>query len=235
MMLELVVWPLLMGLVLLGLLPGASLRLIVRIYPKGHPRRRELVAELYTIDYQKRLFFVAQNLELALFEGLPARWKRRRRRSDVAGAEALTPELGFRGALACEITGITDRQLDYWVRTDLIRPSIDAPGPQPRYSYVDILELKLIKQFLDSGVPLRVVRKAVTFLRQQGDDIGLTHLLFDDGQSALILSKEELQRLVRQGGDVLVVPLARVKDEVDDAILSLRPAASSASRRRPAL
>jgi DNA-binding transcriptional MerR regulator len=225
MMLEVALWPLLLGVVLFGLLPGASLRLIVRIYPEGDPRRRELVAELYTVDYQRRPFFVAQNLELALFEGLPARWKSRRRPNDVAGVEALMPETGYRGLHVCKIAGITYRQLDYWVRTDLIRPSIaDASTPQRRYSYsyTDILELKLVKLLLESGVSLRAARKAMTFLRQQGGDIATANLWLSDGRSVLVRRQEELSDLVRQVGGVLsVVPLAQVKDEVDDAILSL--------------
>src|SRR5436853_2311112 len=55
---------------------------------------------------------------------------------------------GFRGPQVCKIVGITYRQLDYWARTDLIRPSIaDArgSGTQRRYSYRDLLELKVIK------------------------------------------------------------------------------------------
>jgi DNA-binding transcriptional MerR regulator len=226
MMLEVALWPLLLGLVLFGLLPGASLRLIVRIYPKGHPRRRELVAELYTIDYQKQLFFVAQNLELALSEGLPARWKSRRgRNEDIAGADALMPPAaGYRGPQVCTIAGITYRHLDYLARTDLIRPSIaSASGSQRRYSYTDVLELKLVKLLLDSGVSLRAVRKAITFLRQQGGDIATANLLLSDGRSVLVRREEELSDLVRQVGGVLsVVPLAQVKDEVDDAILGLR-------------
>ena len=36
---------------------------------------------------------------------------------------------GFSGKQAAEIVGITYRQLDYWARTDLIRPSLaDAQG-----------------------------------------------------------------------------------------------------------
>ena len=33
-------------------------------------------------------------------------------------------EDGFRGPQVCSIVGITYRQLDYWARTDLLRPSI---------------------------------------------------------------------------------------------------------------
>ena len=39
---------------------------------------------------------------------------------------------GFRGPQVCKIVGISYRQLDYWARTDLIRPSIaDAGGVAP--------------------------------------------------------------------------------------------------------
>ncbi len=33
-------------------------------------------------------------------------------------------EEGFRGPQVCKLVGISYRQLDYWARTDLIRPSL---------------------------------------------------------------------------------------------------------------
>ena len=86
---------------------------------------------------------------------------------------------GFRGPQVCKIVGITYRQLDYWARTDLIRPSIaDAKGSgtQRRYSYRDLVELKVIKGLLDAGVALQTARKAVEYLRTTlGDDIASRH------------------------------------------------------------
>lgn len=39
---------------------------------------------------------------------------------------------GYRGPQVCKIVGITYRQLDYWARTDLIRPSVaDARAAEP--------------------------------------------------------------------------------------------------------
>ena len=61
---------------------------------------------------------------------------------------------GFSGREAAAIVGITYRQLDYWARTDLIRPSLaDAKGSgsRRRYSYKDLVELKMIKALLDAG------------------------------------------------------------------------------------
>lgn len=63
-------WNFLWVVVVFGFAPGFCLRLIVRVYPRNNPRRRELIAELYAIPYIKRPLWVAQQLETALFEGL---------------------------------------------------------------------------------------------------------------------------------------------------------------------
>jgi hypothetical protein len=69
--LHVIAWPTL-GLLLLvfGFAPGAVLRLIVLMYPPDHPRRRELIAELYVVPRIERPFWVAEQVETALFEGL---------------------------------------------------------------------------------------------------------------------------------------------------------------------
>ena len=81
----------------------------------------------------------------------------------------------FSGKKAAEIVGITYRQLDYWARTDLVRPSVtDATGSGSRrlYSYRDLLELKVIKSLLDNGIRLESVREVFEYLRTQlGEDI----------------------------------------------------------------
>ena len=51
--------------------------------------------------------------------------------SNTQGACVTTQgsDIGFSGKKAAEIVGISYRQLDYWARTDLIRPSVaDAAG-----------------------------------------------------------------------------------------------------------
>src|SRR5262245_24267390 len=75
---------------------------------------------------------------------------------------------GFSGPQVCEVVGITYRQLDYWDRTDLLKPSLSAAhgsGTQRRYSYRDLVQLKIIKGLLDAGVKLQAARKAVESLR----------------------------------------------------------------------
>ena len=64
-------WPrLALVVVAFGFAPGFCLRLIVRAYPRGDPRRAELIAELYAVPRIQRPLWVAEQLEVALFEGL---------------------------------------------------------------------------------------------------------------------------------------------------------------------
>ena len=134
--------------------------------------------------------------------------------------------VGFRGPQVCKIVGITYRQLDYWARTDLIRPSIaDArgSGTQRRYSYRDLVELKVIKGLLDAGVSLQSARRAIEYLRDHlGEDIATASLVINGAGSVLVRTDGELVDLVRRGQGVLsIVALGGVKDELDAAIPAL--------------
>lgn len=133
---------------------------------------------------------------------------------------------GFSGKRAASIVGISYRQLDYWARTDLIRPCLqDAKGSGSRrqYSYSDLLELKVIKSLLDAGIKLQTVRQVFTYLREQlGGDIASANLVINGPRSVLVRSGDELIDLVRQGQGVLnILPLAGVKRDVDAAIVAL--------------
>jgi hypothetical protein len=59
--------------VVFGFVPGFCLRLIILAYPRSDPRRAELIAELYAVSRIQRPLWVAEQLEVALFEGLPHR------------------------------------------------------------------------------------------------------------------------------------------------------------------
>ena len=76
--------------------------------------------------------------------------------------------LGYRVPIACQVAGITYRQLDYWARTKLVEPSIRTArgsGSQRLYSFKDILVLKIVKRLLDTGISLQNIRQAVDKLR----------------------------------------------------------------------
>jgi DNA-binding transcriptional MerR regulator len=133
---------------------------------------------------------------------------------------------GFRGPQVCSIVGITYRQLDYWARTDLLRPSVSearGSGTQRRYSYSDLLQLKVIKRLLDAGLSLQSARRAIQCLRSSGEEVTSANLVIEEGRTVLARSGEEIIDLLRGGQGVLnIVPLASVVSEIDAAILNLR-------------
>lgn len=63
----------LISLLVFGFAPGAVLRLIVLAFRRDDPRRSEMLAELYRVPRLERLYWVFEQLEVALFEGLGER------------------------------------------------------------------------------------------------------------------------------------------------------------------
>ena len=131
----------------------------------------------------------------------------------------------YSGNQAAAIVGISYRQLDYWARTNLIRPTAaDASGSGTRrqYTYKDLLELKVVKKLLDSGIKLTSVRDVFAYMREHVDtEISSAHIVID-GSSVILCDGDNLVDVVRHGQGVLnVLPLSGVKDEVDRQIVSL--------------
>jgi len=155
--------------------------------------------------------------------------------------EAVGEGTGWSGPTVCEIVGITYRQLDYWDSTDLLKPAL-APaagsGTQRRYSYRDLLQLKVIKGLLDAGVGLKIARKVIESLRERGDDWQTADLVIDGANTVLARDGEHLVDLVRKGQGVLnIVTVGNMTQELDAAIKKLAPpesASDSPAERRAA-
>ena len=139
----------------------------------------------------------------------------------MARAQSTRPDIGgYSGPQVCPLVGITYRQLDYWARTGLLRPSLaeaKGSGTKRRYSYRDVLELKVIKQLLDAGVSLQSARRAVDCLREDlGADLASANLVLTGTRSVLARSNGEVVDLLAGGQGVFnIVPLSGVVDELD--------------------
>ena len=133
---------------------------------------------------------------------------------------------GFSGRQTADVVGISYRQLDYWARTDLIRPSLtdaSGSGPRRRYSYQDLLELRVVKTLIDAGIKLESVREVFAYLRTHvSADIASAHLVIS-GQTVVLAQGDELIDVVKQGQGVLnVLSLAGVKNDIDAQLIPLR-------------
>ena len=128
---------------------------------------------------------------------------------------------GYRGPQVCKIVGITYRQLDYWARTDLVRPSVmdaNGSGTQRLYGFRDLLALKVIKQMLDAGLELKSARTAIDSLRKFGGDPASARIIVD-GKSAIVVDEDQFLDLMRDGQGVLsFVPLKPVVEQINEAV-----------------
>jgi len=132
---------------------------------------------------------------------------------------------GFGGTKAAQIVGITYRQLDYWARTNLIRPTLtpaQGSGSRREYSYNDLLELKVIKNLLDAGIKLESVREVFRYMHNDlNTNVASAHVVIS-GSSVIFCDGDNLIDVLRNGQGVLnVLPLAGVKSAVDAQIISL--------------
>jgi DNA-binding transcriptional MerR regulator len=137
-------------------------------------------------------------------------------------------EQGYRGPQVCKIVGITYRQLDYWARTDLVRPSVmdaNGSGTQRLYSFRDLLELKLIKQMLDAGLALQSARKAVESLRKFGNDATAVRIVIEGPKVVIAETEEQWLDLMRDGQGVFSFNVAPVAETIQQQLFEMPTAA----------
>ena len=131
----------------------------------------------------------------------------------------------FSSPQTIEIIGITYRQLDYWTRTELVRSTAQeavGSGSRRRYSYNDLLELKLIKRLLDEGIALHRVREVFDYLRDElGEDVASADLVINGNQSLLVRTDEQILDALRQGQGALYLRMEGLVEEVDAAVREL--------------
>jgi DNA-binding transcriptional MerR regulator len=135
----------------------------------------------------------------------------------------------------CNLVGITYRQLDYWARTDLLKPSIQGAsgsGTQRLYSFTDIVQLKVVKRLLDAGMSLKKIRQAMEILREQlQSEAPLTDVtLLSDGASIYAAhSANEVVDVFQRGQGVFGIAVGPVQEELEGDLLELVPDLEAAS------
>ena len=146
----------------------------------------------------------------------------------------MSKEQGYSGDEARKIVGITYRQLDYWARTELIRPSLSdasGSGTRRRYSYRDLLKLKAVKALIDAGIRLALIRRVFEILEEKLDEDVVQVNLVIQGSSVMVQrGEEEIIDLLHNGQGVLnILPMAGVKEDLDAKIVELFPGADETS------
>ncbi|WP_151482822.1 MerR family transcriptional regulator [Streptomyces albicerus] len=138
---------------------------------------------------------------------------------------AASEEIGYRGPTACAAAGITYRQLDYWARTGLVEPSVRpayGSGTQRLYSFRDVVVLKIVKRFLDTGVSLQNIRTTVQHLRERGfRDLERMTLMSDGATVYECSSPDEVHALLQGGQGIFGIAVGVVWRDVESALSQL--------------
>jgi len=86
------------------------------------------------------------------------------------------------------IFGITNRQLQYWDETGFFKPTEKSPRRR-KYSFLDLIQLKVIHDLLLKGVSLRKIRKSVHSLERMLPSVAFPFVELEiatDGESIFI-------------------------------------------------
>jgi DNA-binding transcriptional MerR regulator len=120
-----------------------------------------------------------------------------------------------------KIVGISYRQLDYWARTGLVRPSVkdaQGSGTQRLYSFQDLAMLKLIKRMLDSGVNLQQIRRAMATLKDLKEPALGTTLVSDGNRIYQVESPEAVVDLLASGQGVFAIAVDKIWTDLEGTL-----------------
>jgi len=129
----------------------------------------------------------------------------------------------------CKLTGLTYKQLDYYDRTNFLKPSINKAlgyGSKRMYSFNDLLKLKVVKNLLDAGINLHKIRKTKKYLEMtgSGDDFLKVTLISDGNTVFACYSDKEIIDTLNSGQAVFGIALEKVykklKEDVNKFLLN---------------
>ena len=122
-------------------------------------------------------------------------------------------QASFSTAEVARLTGLTSRQLDWWDRQKFLRPSVTAAsgyGTRRRYSFTDVVKLRLAARLRAAGFGLPQVRRVVETLRRLDaslDGLASARLLVADRRVVWARNDSELVDLLHGGQLLLVFPV----------------------------
>lgn len=131
----------------------------------------------------------------------------------------------FSTAEAARLSNLTPRQLDHWARRGFLRPSLEEAsgyGSRRRYSFSDIVKLRVAARLRSSGVGLARIRRCVEALKRLDStgeaDLGQARLIVLGNRVLWARSDREVVDLVKEGQLVLVFSVAGAVEETRGAV-----------------
>jgi len=137
--------------------------------------------------------------------------------------------MAFNTKTVCSISGLTNRQVDYWDRTHFIKPSLaeaSGYGTARLYSFNDMVQLKVAKTLIDKGVSLQKIRKAIRWLKKNFPEVEkpLAQMRFlTDGETIFVLSKDKgvILDTLAKGQLVMAIAIGEIIEELKGEVAKI--------------
>ena len=121
----------------------------------------------------------------------------------------------FNSRAVSKIIGIPPRVIDYWDRTNFIKPSVSEAsghGSVRLYSFSDLIQFKVAKFLREKGLSLQKIRKSLHYLRKHLPEIErpLAQLRFlTDGETIFVLTNDDKKMIdtLKRGQYVLAIAI----------------------------
>jgi DNA-binding transcriptional MerR regulator len=139
---------------------------------------------------------------------------------------------GFPTEVAAKLGGVTLDMLANWDRTGFLSPSVPAKrrGISRRYSFRDVVAIRVVGELRAEGIPLQALRKVVAYLvKRTGlsptEALASTSLVTDGRDVYEVNGDASISTLHRPGQRLLLmVPLAELVADLQAKARALRAA-----------
>lgn len=137
--------------------------------------------------------------------------------------------MAYNSKIACELVGISRRQIGYWDEKHLIKPSVQEAsgrGSMRLYSFADLVQLAVVKSLIDQGISLQKIRDSVRYLKKSFPQIEkpLAQLKFlTDGRTIFVLTsqKKEILDTLAEGQLVMSIALGQIIEDLKGEVKSM--------------
>ena len=128
----------------------------------------------------------------------------------------------FNSKTVSRILGIPSRVIDYWDRTNFIKPSVNEAsgyGSMRLYSFTDLIQFRVARFLRDQGLSLQKIRKSLNFLRKHLPEIEkpLAQLRFlTDGETIFVLTNKnkEIIDTLKKGQYVFAIAIGELINDL---------------------
>ena len=123
----------------------------------------------------------------------------------------LAPAVAYTAAQAARLSGCTVSQLRYWSRSGLLPPTETGS----KYSFRDLVALRVVHSLLDAGLSSVRVRAAVRWVRESGDELSDLRLVTDGRNVWACRDDGQILDALRAGQLALFVAVDSLAAEVE--------------------